>query len=1170
MESGIFRYVLKYSMKQQVILLLLAVASFPFLYMSLEIPKTIVNEAIGGAQFPKTLLGGEFEQVPYLIALCGLFIFLVFMNGGFKYHINIYRGIFAERMLRRLRFQLIERVMRFPLHHFRNLSQGEIVAMVTVETEPLGGFFGESFSLPGFQGGILLTLITFMFVQDPVLGVAAILLYPIQAYLIPKLQRHVNMLAKERVRNVRKLSERITEMVSGVSDIHAHDTGHFELADFSDRLGTIFNIRFEFYRKKFFIKFLNNFLAQLTPFFFFSIGGYLVIKGDLTLGSLVAVLAAYKDVAAPWKELLAYYQRMEDNKIKYAQIIEQFEPPGMFDERHLEPSSGPAASIGGKLVVTNLSLSLDEGSKAVDGASFSLDTSEHVAIVGSSTSGRSELAQLLARQILPSGGKISIGDRNLASMPNAVTGRLLTYVDQEAYIRSGTILDALLYGLKHHPVDGGGEVTERGLKKAEEAGLSGNSPFDIESDWVDYQAIGVKDHDQLIDRAIQTLHTVEMEDDVFQIALQRIVDPNDYPALTEGVLEARTVISKKLKDEGLTGLVEIFDSERFNSNASVAENILFGTPVDSTFDIETLGENPHVLGVLERVGLTDDFLKIGRSIAALMVELFHGLDADHEFFGRFSFIDSDDLPEFQRIINHVAAHGLEGLEDHDRARLVDLPFKMIPARHHLNLIDDGMLERILEARRAFSQTMPDDLRPSIAFFDAGRYTPASCIQDNILFGKIAGGKGESAARIGDLIAEVIDDLGLRKAVLQVGLDFNVGIAGKRLSAAQRQKLSIARCLLKRPQVLIYNQATTAVDAKTQAIISERIKKEMTGRGLIWVDDPNDFANKFDRVLHMERGKVSEATKEKARTRRPEIENDSAETELDREVNMLANIPFFAGMERSQLKLLAFTAERQEFEEGQYFFLQGNFAEVAYVILKGSGEVLVDTDDGQICVATAQKGEIVGELALLCDAPRTASIRAKSPVTVLSISKDVFIKHVQGNSEISANLTRIIAGRLEETMRKVFGEQGMYDKKTGLPNRDLLRDRMRIQATSDKRTGRVSALILIKMDQFKEHEKKLEESEKDMLLNDIAQQLKGCLREADTLAYLENFGFGIIANAPTDSSEVDTRTVTRRLFMVLSEPFTIGKSKVCLEQGINFEVYPLDEVNLLKADELMTS
>ena len=133
-----------------------------------------------------------------------------------------------------------------------------------------------------------------MFAQDWILGIAAISLYPVQMYLIPKLQRQVNLLAKDRVRAVRKLSERISESVSGVEEMHAHDTSERERTEFAQQVGVIQGIRFRIYRKKFFIKFLNNVIGQLTPFFFYSIGGYLVIKGDLTFGALVAILAAYK------------------------------------------------------------------------------------------------------------------------------------------------------------------------------------------------------------------------------------------------------------------------------------------------------------------------------------------------------------------------------------------------------------------------------------------------------------------------------------------------------------------------------------------------------------------------------------------------------------------------------------------------------------------------------------------------------------------------------------------------------------------------------------------------------------------------------------------------------------------------------------------------------------
>ena len=328
MDKSIFGFIWRFSKREQIIVLLITLASFPFLYLSLEVPKTIVNEALTGNDFPKQFLGVELGQVEYLLSLCVIFLLLVLTNGVFKMRINIYKGTIAERMMRRLRYQLVVRILRFPHHHFQRVSQGDLIPMVTAEVEPLGGLMGDAVASPVFQGGQMLTIMLFLFVQDLLLGIAAVALIPLQAYLIPKLQRQVNLLHREKVKRIRSLSNKIGETVSGVEDIHINDASAYTLSDYSQRLGTIFRIRLEVFKKKFFMKFINNMMNQITPFFFYSVGGYLVITGDLTVGALVAALGAYKDLTSPWRDLLAYYNQVQDSSIRYEAIVEQFAPPG--------------------------------------------------------------------------------------------------------------------------------------------------------------------------------------------------------------------------------------------------------------------------------------------------------------------------------------------------------------------------------------------------------------------------------------------------------------------------------------------------------------------------------------------------------------------------------------------------------------------------------------------------------------------------------------------------------------------------------------------------------------------------------------------------------------------------------------------------------------------------
>ena len=104
MEPNVYKYLLKYSTPQQIILTLMALLSFPFLYLFYELPKTIVNDAILAKSdiVRVPLLDIELDQMTYLFVLAGLFLLLVIVNQGFKYVINVYRGLTGERLLRRL------------------------------------------------------------------------------------------------------------------------------------------------------------------------------------------------------------------------------------------------------------------------------------------------------------------------------------------------------------------------------------------------------------------------------------------------------------------------------------------------------------------------------------------------------------------------------------------------------------------------------------------------------------------------------------------------------------------------------------------------------------------------------------------------------------------------------------------------------------------------------------------------------------------------------------------------------------------------------------------------------------------------------------------------------------------------------------------------------------
>ena len=137
-------------------------------------------------------------------------------------------------------------------------------------------------------------------------------------------------------------------------------------------------------------------------------------------------------------------------------------------------------------------------------------------------------------------------------------------------------------------------------------------------------------------------------------------------------------------------------------------------------------------------------------------------------------------------------------------------------------------------------------------------------------------------------------------------------------------------------------------------------------------------------------------------------------QLKDEVDLLRRVPLFAGVAPSKLKLLAFTSDRVSYRPGDVLFKQGDPGDAAYVVLSGTADILVSAGDGDIKVASIETNSIVGEIAILCDVARTATVRASAPLETLRIKKDHFIRLLAEFPEMAVEIMRVLADRLSRT------------------------------------------------------------------------------------------------------------------------------------------------------------
>ncbi|ASY72335.1 ABC transporter ATPase [Sinorhizobium fredii USDA 205] len=883
MEPRLSRYIWTHTRKSQLwILLIVALSMIPY-FMSFDLPKQIVNGPIQGQGFetpgstqlfmPISLSlpffgevnlfsGIELGRQGTLLALSLVFLLLVIINGLFKFYINTYKGRLGERLLRRIRFELVDRVLRFPPHHLKRVKPAEISTMIKDEVEPMGGFTGDAFVQPALLGGQALTALIFILIQSFWLGIIAFVIVAVQAVIIPRMRRRLLVLGRERQLTARELSGRVSEIVDGIGTIRGHDTSNYERADIAARLGRIFKIRYDIYQWKFLVKFLNNFLAQVTPFLFYSIGGYFALQGRLDIGQLVAVIGAYKDLPGPLKELIDWDQARQDVQVKYTQVVEQFSVEPLIDPKVQEVSVAPPAALAGALAAVNLTIADDGGAKVIEHVSFRLRPGETVAITGGTGGGGEALAEALGRLAWPASGRIVVGDEDIHELPEAVIGRRISYASSEVYTFQGSLGDNLLYGLKHAPLT---EVVYEGDKATHrrwellEAKLAGNPSLDLNSDWIDYGAAGATGPKDLFGKIRAVLDVVLLTNDISALAVRSTINSVEHEAFANEIVEMRGALRRRLEAEKLSDLVVFFEPGSYNIEATVGENLLFGTVTDRTRWETALEGHPFFKTVLKRAGLHETFYEMGLEIAENVVELFRDLPPDHPFFQQLTFMTSEEIPAYEALLQKLRGRPLDEVSEEDAIRIIRLCFGYIEPRHRFGLLTEDLMQKIVEARREFSDGLPADLVGVIEHYQPNRYMASASILDNVLFGRIGHKHTDGSDKIRAIVRDLFESLGLYNKVLAFGLDFDVGAGGKRLTAGQRQRLNLARALIRLSDFYIFNEPLRALDQRTQDQITRNIfaflHDEKRDPAIVWVLSNPALSELFDRVVHFENGRL---------------------------------------------------------------------------------------------------------------------------------------------------------------------------------------------------------------------------------------------------------------------------------------------------------------------------
>ena len=998
MEKTLLAFIWRHSRRDQFIVVGVTLLLFPLLYLTLELPKRIINDAIGSQADVVTYFGFEISQTSLLLLLCFVFLGSVIAHGLLKMRVNTMKGVLAERLLRRFRYTLVGRILRFPRSYQARVSEGELAAMITAEAEPLGGIMGDAFANPLLQAGQMVTILLFLFVQNIWFGLTAVALIPVQAWLIPRMQAKINLLNRSRILQVRGLASEIGEMSEGATVLRQHGGWRYRQAAMSTRLGKLFDTRFEIYRRKYFMKFVNNFLTQLTPFFYFLVGGLLVINGQLTIGALVAAIAAFKDLSDPWKELLTYYTAVQEVSQRYTMIVGRFTPADLLAE--LPETSEPLdiEPTAPKLSFENVVLEDIDGHQVLSGANLTLTSGSWTCVTAPDDVDCTALALLLLRELSANSGRVLWDDQPLADIaPQMIVART-AHVVSSPHIFEGTLGENVMLPLRQRPSD------SLAGSKLKEAQRSGNSTESVSALWRPIQ-----DVPEVYERAWPDWRRLIEMTGGQRLLLARILDhPLDIgqdKSFVEALVAARSEIAAQLDRSDVSSAIQAFTSDVYVDELTLPENLLNGIAVqDRWLDPKIAG---MLVDLLTELGLQDKVLVQGKLIAETLLEVFDTSGTKSALFQRLGLPDGilKDLELAQKRAEQ-GAQSKPRQKNADSALFISLSLNITAAQLD-RVFSDDLKAAVVAARHTAADVSPH-LSSEFLALDSSVWHPRLNAFENLIFGKVKPTSRNRREKIRSLVVEVLNRQVDPATLMDLIQKLPTSRRGNNLPKQLLEQISIAQAVVKKPSLVILDRALASQDAAGRNRAMAALRDLLPDATILQLETETPQGGIQDRDIELRQGHFTTLGQDG-----DETVQTTETSDLQRKVLALRRAPLFRELSRQQLRLLAFTARWVTFDAGAYVFRKNDLPDGAFLIYEGDVSLIERTSTGEEAFAiNPPLGTLVGELGLIRNDPRRLDMRADSNVTLLRIEADDFLSILETDARTGFKLIQSLIGYLD--------------------------------------------------------------------------------------------------------------------------------------------------------------
>ncbi len=458
-----------------------------------------------------------------------------------------------------------------------------------------------------------------------------------------------------------------------------------------------------------------------------------------------------------------------------------------------------------------------------------------------------------------------------------------------------------------------------------------------------------------------------------------------------------------MEEADLRKTAYLFLPDQYNPAVPVAENLLFATPCEPITQ-ELLAGQTEFIEKLRELKLDEDLVALSREVVDLLRQIF-GLDGtDHPLFRNLG-LEPAIFESAVELVEKTREKGAAGLDQDEMATLLTVPFR-ISAQDIGPAFTDEMKARIIELRQSHREDLLAVLGALFEPLDIATFSPGLTVMENALFGKISGDAGGRADELRKLIGDVLVEEGAQQLVIELIYDVPIALSGANLPGVFAEPLSFTRATIKRPDILILDQALASYDAETRASVQRNLRELLPETTIIYLQDAFEDEDVFDVTFELQQGRiVSDEAHVQAEA------DNAAGADLARKVRALEQTDMFSKLNRKQLRLLAFGARWYSAQPGEVVFHKGDEPkDGAYMVLEREAALtLPKEDDADVLIATVGPGTLVGELGLIKNEPRALTMTAVGELECLRIGAEEFLAVVENDAATAFKLLQVVAG-----------------------------------------------------------------------------------------------------------------------------------------------------------------